>query len=99
MRKIIISVFMLALCVSFVTPALARSNPQDFGPAKISLTVPQEKLLFQAVLAGLDSLVLPLTIDQQDNLEQAWPGWSGMVLTIYPSDMIDSDGSIYVVPN
>jgi hypothetical protein len=99
MRTIVVSIFILTFCLGLSSTAMARSNPEDFGPAKITLTVPQEKLLFESVMAGLDNLVLPLTIDQQENLEQSWPGWHGIVLTIYPSDMIDSDGSIYVIPN
>ncbi len=99
MKKIISVALTLACICSFAGLAAADQNPAEFGPERIRLTLPQEKLLFESVNAGLDRLVMPLTLEQQDWLEQAWPGWRGMVLTIYPTDMVDGDGSIYVVPD
>lgn len=99
MKKIIITALTLACICSFAGLAAAHQNPADFAPERIRLTLPQERLLFESVNAGLDQLVLPLTLAQQEWLENAWPGWRGLILTVYPADMVDGDGSIYVVPD
>jgi hypothetical protein len=94
----------LAIAVVFVVigvtavSAQAEINPADYSPAKILLTLHQERLLMHAVESHHDALVLPLTEQQKVTLEKQWRGWSSSVLTVYPADMLDSDGSIYVVP-
>ena len=94
----------LAIAVVFVVIGVAAGsaradvNPADHSPAKIILTLHQERLLMHAVVTHHDAVVLPLTEMQKVLLEKQWRGWSSSVLTVYPADMLDSDGSIYVVP-
>jgi len=86
------------MTVGIAGAAFAQPNPADYSPAKIKLTVHQEQYLMDRVMCGSDRVVLPLTHRQQSELEIAWPGWTGSVLTVFPADMLDRDGTIYVIP-
>jgi len=99
MRRLIALVSLLTVLVGFAATSYANSNAADYGPARIKLTLHQEQFLMKAVQGGSDRVVMPLTHRQQAALESNWPGWSGSILTVFPADMLDSDGTIYVIPN
>ena len=98
MKRALTLLIAAAMLVSLAGAAMATPNPADYSPAKIKLTVHQERFLMETMQCGTDRILLPLTHRQQAYLEQAWPGWSGAMLTVFPADMLDSDGTIYVVP-
>jgi hypothetical protein len=99
MRRLIAIATLCAVLVGFGAASFAANNPADYGPARIKLTFHQEKLLVSAVQTGSDRVVMPLTHRQQAELERDWPGWNGSILTVFPMDMLDNDGTIYVVPS
>jgi len=98
MKRLIALVFIMCLFAGAAGSAFAETVLTPYPPAKIKLTFHQERLLMYAVQRGGDRVVLPLTHRQQYLLETSWPGWSSGMLTVFPADMLDSDGTIYVIP-